>query len=356
MPPDPASGTLARDAAPPSFEAEVPIGHWREIADGLFRISIPVPFRGLRQVNLWLLADRGGWTMIDCGWGDEQTRDLLSDAWRDILGGRPVTRLVVTHFHPDHMGNCGWISGQWKLLPQVTQTEWMAANLAVRNLYSDDTETRARFFVQNGIPPELLQVFHEGVILYHLGVDLPEQYCRIRDGDRIGIGGADWRVITGSGHSPEMATLYDAGRDVYIAGDQVLPKITSNVSVWPWEPLADPLGDFLSSLRRIAGIVPDSAIVLPSHRDPFRGPRRRIDELERHHEHRLANLKAEIRRRGEASAGECLGALFQGELDGHQVAFAMAEALAHLNYLVRGGEAERIERADGSVRFRLTTG
>ncbi|WP_161139452.1 MBL fold metallo-hydrolase [Propylenella binzhouense] len=351
MPPEDSMGV---DSQPPAtFQEPLPIGSWREIADGIFRLSIPVPFRGLRQVNLWLIRDGSGWTMVDCGWGDQETRDLITAAWDDILGGRPVTRLVVTHFHPDHMGNCAWIASHWNLLPHVTQTEWMAANLAVRNLYSDDVETRARFFVQNGLSEELLQVFHDGVILYHRGVDLPEQFCRLRDGEDLRIDGRDWRIITGAGHSPEMATLYDRARDIYLAGDQILPKITSNVSVWPWEPLADPLYDFLTSLERIATIVPDSAIVLPSHRDPFRGPRRRVAELKAHHAHRLEVLKADMRRQGEASAGACLAALFQGTLDGHQVAFAMAEALAHLNYLVRRGEAERIERSDGSVRFKL---
>ncbi len=353
MPGEAAMNTASTAAAGARFDAEVPIGGWCEIVDGLFRLNVPVPFRGLRQVNLWLIRDESGWTMIDCGWGDAETRDLIASAWRDILGDRPLTRLIVTHFHPDHMGNCRWICDRWKLRPHVTQTEWLAANLAVRSLYSDDIEDRARFFTAHGISAELLQVFRDGVIRYHLGVELPDQFVRVRDGDRLRLGEHDWCVITGSGHSPELATLYAAAGDIYIAGDQILPRITSNVSVWPWEPHADPLADFLGSLDRIAMVVPDSAIVLPSHREPFRGPRQRVAELKVHHAHRLDVLRDAVRERGEASAGECLTALFQGDLDGHQVAFAMAEAIAHLNHLVQCGEAERLERVDGSVRYRL---
>lgn len=335
----------------PSLFAPVELGGWREIDDGLIRINLPVPFRGLRQVNLWLLRDGDGWTMIDCGWGDEETRAILETVWRDALGGRPVTRLIVTHFHPDHMGNCRWICDRWSIRPQMTQIEWMAANLALRGLYSDDVDFRVRFFVRNGIEPELLDVFRNGTILYHLGVEIPDDYTRLRDGDTVVIDGSRWRVLTGAGHSPDLATLYDSRRRLYIAGDQLLPQITSNVSVWPSEPCATPLGDFLSSLDRISGEVSDEAVVLPSHREPFRGPGARAREIQAHHEQRLNVLRALLRERGSVTAGESLPVLFRPNLDGHQISFAMGEALAHLNHLVQLGEIRRIESRDGLIRF-----
>lgn len=345
------SGARAEDVASSSFFDPVEIGGWREIDDGLVRINLPVPFRGLKQVNLWLLRDGDGWAMIDCGWGDEETRETIETVWREALGGRPVTRLIVTHFHPDHMGNSRWICDRWSIRPEMTRTEWMAGNLALRGLYSDDLEFRARFFKLNGIDPELLEVFRHGTILYHLGVEMADDYTRLRDGEDVMIDGDSWRLITGGGHSPEMATLYCGARGIYIAGDQLLPKITTNISVWPAEPCARPLSEFLSSLDRIAAIVDDAAVVLPSHRDPFRGARARIRELHGHHDERLDLLRAAIRERGSISAGESLAILFRPELDGHQVSFAMGEALAHLNHLVELGEADRIEYRDGTIRF-----
>ncbi len=326
-----------------------------EVAEGIFRIDVQVPFRGLRQVNLWLLKDGAGWTMIDCGWGDKKTRDAIEYAWQSVLAGNPLTRLIVTHFHPDHMGNCRWICERWGLMPQLTQTEWLAAQLAVRSLYSDSVEQRLAFFTFNGLDKELLETFQSGWLLYRDGVEIADNYHRLQSNDVLTIDGTSWRVIIGAGHSPEMATLFCADRNIYISGDQMLPTITSNVSVFPWEPYADPLTEFLSSAELIAKEVPDDALVLPSHRDPFIGAKRRAQELRVHHAERLDEVRGILRRHGQVAAGECLDELFKRQLDGHQVSFAMGEALAHFNHLVLKGEIQRTIGSDGVSRFKFIT-
>ncbi|MEJ8570656.1 MBL fold metallo-hydrolase [Microbaculum marinum] len=332
-------------AAPPSVGPGL-----HEVAPGIHRLNVPVPFRSLRQVNLWLLEDGDGFTMIDCGWGDAETRDLLEAAWQDRLGGRPVSRLIVTHFHPDHAGNCAFICERWNLVPQMTQLEWMAANLALRSLYTDDFELRARFYGSNGLSPEMLERYRTETVLYDTGVRLPQSYERLRPGTRTEIGGRSWLVMTGQGHSPDLAMLYCEADDILIAGDQILPKITTNVSVWPWEPLADPLGDYLRSLDRLEAALTPETFVLPSHREPFRNARARIAELKHHHAERLDRV-LELLGRDAVPAADLLDSLFNRALDGHQINFAMGEALAHLNRLVFEGRVSRHVDDDGLVRF-----
>ncbi len=324
-----------------------------EVAPGIFRLIIPVPFQSLRFVNLWLLADGDGFTMVDCGWDDEATRERLEAGWKDILGGKPVTRLIITHFHPDHMGASGFISKRWGLQPLTTQLEWMAGHAAVKSLYSDDIELRAQFYARHGLSDELLALYRKETIQYDAGARLPESFTRIGEGTTLEIGGRTWRVLIGQGHSPEMVLLYSAKDDILIAADQILPKITPNVSVWPWEPEADPLADFISSLDTIAVHVGEETLVLPSHREPFVGAAQRIAELKQHHVERLDLLRQLLSKAPQQCVGDLMEALFKRALDGHQVNFAVGEAVAHLNRLYALGEVERHIDRSGQIDYSL---
>ena len=192
-------------------------------------------------------------------------------------------------------------------------------------------------------------------MLYDSGVELTDDFQRINSGETITIGGRDWLITTGQGHSPDLATLYNARDDILIAGDQILPKITTNVSVWPWEPLADPLREFIESLDRLDAIVTEQTFVLPSHREPFHNAKARIAELKHHHEERLEEVIALLEGHEARTAGDLLEPLFKRELDGHQVNFAMGEALAHLNRLVFEGTVLRHEDDSGLIRFSLAS-
>ena len=326
-----------------------------EVAPGIFRLKIPVPFRGLRYVNLWLLRDGDGFTMIDCGWSDDATHRLLHRHWDAVLGGRAITRLIITHFHPDHAGNCRFICDRWGLTPLMTHLEWMAANVAMRSLYSDDYDLKAKYFEQNGVSPDLLARYQVENMQYAAGAALTDSFERIRPGDHLRIGERSWQILLGQGHSLEMALLYCADDDILISADQILPKITPNISVWPWEPLADPLSDFLRTLTDIEAVVTEHTQVLPSHREPFINARARVAELRQHHDDRLAHLTEILSHRGRASAGSLLHDLFEVELDGHQLNFAMGEAIAHLNYLCSRNEVTRHRDSNGHVTFSLST-
>jgi len=330
------------------FSAYPQFGQSVEVAPGVRWLSSPLPFR-LRAINLYLLQDDGGWTIVDCGYGRDEARAQWEQVWRNTLAGAPVVRLIVTHFHPDHAGNAAWLCERWNVCPWMTQAEWLTANLAILEQGVDDIEHRWRFYLANGLDKDQLAVFRSGVIRYSDGVRLPQSFHRLAEGDQLRIGGRRWEVIVGRGHSPEHASLYCDELKVLIAGDQLLPEITTNVSVWPSEPEADSLGSFLLSLDRFADRLPPETLVLPSHRRPFVGAQARIEEIRHHHRERLDRLLA-LAADGPLTAGGVLSHLFSPGLDGHQIGFAMGEALAHLNYLANTGDLRR-EVHGGLTRF-----
>jgi glyoxylase-like metal-dependent hydrolase (beta-lactamase superfamily II) len=327
-----------------------PEGDAIEVADGIHWLSTPLPFAGLRQVNLWLLRDGDGWTMVDCGYAYDAARAAIAATWEKTLHGRPITRLIVTHFHPDHAGNSAWIAQRWGVTPLMTQAEWYAATVALRDNFGDAVARRVTFFREHGLDEARIDIFVKGAVLYSAGVEPAPAFVRIRDGDDLAIGDVRWTVLTGEGHSPEHAALYCAQRKLLISGDQILPTITTNISVWPTEPEADPLGLFLESGRRFAARLDPAALVLPSHRRPFRNVHRRLDDLARHHDERLQLILRATD--GETNAAQLIDVLFQRALDGHQMGFAMGEAIAHLNHLVARGRMVRVRGSDGVIRFR----
>jgi glyoxylase-like metal-dependent hydrolase (beta-lactamase superfamily II) len=306
-----------------------------EVAQGVFWLSTPLPFR-LCAINLYLLEDDDGWTIVDCGYPRAAVREQWEAVWAATLKSKPVTRVIITHYHPDHAGNAAWLSERWGLRVCMTRAEWLTGSL--ENLDPDDIARRHDFYRANGLNETLLKEFMTGVIPY--GVQLPTAYNRLVDGDEFTIGGKAWKVIVSQGHSPEHASLYCAETGVLLAGDQLLPQITTNVCVWPSEPGADALGLFLKSLDHFEAVLRPDTLILPSHRRPFRGVHARIAELKRHHSERLDDILA-LAADGPVTAGALLPHLFPPDLDGHQITFAMGEALAHLNHLVESGHLRR---------------
>lgn len=319
------------------------------VAPGVAWIRMPLPFQ-LDHINLWLLEDGTGVAVVDTGVGLEDTRAAWERLFTGHLGGHPVTRVVVTHFHPDHMGNAEWLRERFGCDLWCTQGEWFAAQYARRMRDAHDLEARLGHYRRNGAGEEALaRLRKRGNHYPGLVPAVPPEFRALHDGDVVTIGGRGWQVITTYGHAPEHACLWSAEAGVLIAGDQVLPKITTNVSVWPEQKLANPLRRYLDSLDRFRDVAP-GALVLPSHGLPFRGLHERIGQLRDHHDARLAEtLDALTEPR---SAADLVPLLFRRELDTHQLGFAMGEALAHLHFLEAEGRAVRVAGADGVHRFR----
>lgn len=320
----------------------------REVAEGVYWLRFSLPF-ALDHINLWLLADGEGWAIVDTGYGNETTRELWQQTFAQALEGRPITRIIVTHYHPDHIGQAAWLGQTWDAPVLITQGE-LALAQKLRSTPDELIQTEgAAFFQYHGLDAERARLMTENGNRYRNAVtQLPESVEILRDGDMLEIGGHQWRIVGGNGHSPEHACLYREQDQVLISGDQVLPTISSNVSVRMDNANDDPLSDFLDSLQRL-GQLPEETLVLPAHGLPFKGLRGRTNALIGHHERQLARVVAACEQAPQ-SAADLLLVLFRPNLTPHELHFAMGESLSHLNYLERRGQLKRQE-VEGVVRF-----
>jgi glyoxylase-like metal-dependent hydrolase (beta-lactamase superfamily II) len=347
---NPASAVALDSPAPLTFPfAESPAaGTVREVAPGVFWLRMPLPF-ALDHINLWLLKDADGWCGVDCGIALPDTQANWERIFAEVLAPAGLTRLIVTHYHPDHMGNAGWLLQRYHAPLIMTESEYLTAHAHYDRIGGYGAEATARLFAANGLDSERVATIGGRGNPYRQRVSGPPQrFQRMMDGDEIVVGGRDWRVIVGYGHAPEHAALYCESLGVLISGDMLLPKISTNVSVWSIEPEGDPLKLFLRSIDRFAAL-PQDTLVLPSHGLPFLGAQARIAMLHRHHEDRLNEVLEACN--GPKSAAELMPVLFRRPLDSHQLFFAMGESLAHLHYLWYRGRLGRSTGADGVYRF-----
>ncbi|HEU4924750.1 MAG TPA: MBL fold metallo-hydrolase [Burkholderiales bacterium] len=328
---------------------EIPApGRTVEVAPGMHWLSMPLPFK-LDHINLWLIEEEeganAGWTVVDTGIGNAETRAL----WEKILGKTHVKRVVLTHYHPDHAGNAAWLCERYGAELWTTQGEYLTAH-AVRTASAGYTpDAVLAVFRKNGLDEERAARMRGPRNRYaDLVPDFPHSYRRIIEGDEITLGKHRWRAIVGHGHAPEHLSLYCQELNTVIAGDMLLSTISTNVSVWSIDPEGDPLRLFLDSVARYREL-PEDVLVLPSHGKPFRGAHRRVEELQKHHESRLGELVRSLEK--PQSAAELLGVLFRRPLDTHQTFFAMGEAIAHLHYLYYAGRAKRAQGKDGIMRY-----
>jgi len=330
-------------------EAGIPF----DVAPGVQWLRMPLPF-ALDHINLWLLADGESYTAVDTG----IAMDAIKDAWKSALAsvadnGR-LTRQIVTHFHPDHLGLAAWLETETGAQLWMTQGEYMAAHLIAADVAPFNTAAMVSFFRRHGLADAPIAALEMRGNAFRRGVPaIPASFQRLIDGDSIRIGANDWRVIVGYGHAPEHASLYCAKLGVLIAGDMLLPRISTNVSAYASVPDLDMLGLFLDSIERLA-VLPEDTLVLPSHGRPFRGLHARVVALQEHHAARCDELLAACAIRPHTAA-ELLVTLFGREFDDpHQTMFAMGEAIAHLIYLNKQRRLERIEE-NGIIRYATTT-
>jgi glyoxylase-like metal-dependent hydrolase (beta-lactamase superfamily II) len=293
---------------------------------------MPLPF-ALDHINLWLLDDGEDCTAVDTG----IAMDAVKEHWKSALAAFPnerrLSRQIVTHFHPDHFGLAAWLESETGAALWMTQGEYQTAHLVAAGIAPFDMTTMLEFFRQHGLDATRHAGIEKRGNAYRRGVPaIPATFRRMIDGDIITVGAHDWRIIVGYGHAPEHASLYCATLGVLIAGDMLLPRISTNVSAYAADPSFDSLGLFLASLEHFTALPADT-LVLPSHGRPFRGLHARVAELQAHHAARCADL-LDACKAGARSACELLPVLFGRPIDDpHQTMFAMGEAIAHLNHL-----------------------
>jgi len=308
-----------------------------EVAPGILWARIPLPFQ-LDHVNVYLIEDDGGWAIVDTGTSDEGTRNAWDALFSGALAGMKFTKVIVTHYHPDHIGLAGWLCERFCLPLLTSQTSYLGCiNISLNPGAFEDLSYR-EFYTRHGMSDETANIVStQGHSYLSMVAPLPRTFQRLVKGDELILGGRRFDVLSGDGHAPEQIMLFSSEGHVLLSADQVIAKISPNISVWAVEPDGDPLGLYLRSLRELDRTMPRDTLVLAGHKLPFFGLHRRCRELAEHHEERC-QLILDACRASPRMVADLTSVLFKRELDPHQLSFAFSEAHAHTNHLVRRGE------------------
>lgn len=312
------------------FEDQAPgAGTVTKVADGVFWARLPMGGR-LNHINVWLLRDYQGWTIVDTGLNSSEVQGDWQAIFKNHLDGLPVTRVIATHLHADHTGNAGWLCRHWDCELWMSRSDFYMCKVMAADGPSDVPDDAIKFYRRAGFDEDRLDRYRSRFGQFGANITpLPAGYRRITDGQYIDIGGREWRAVIGHGHAPEHVCLYCPELKVIIGGDQLLPKITPNVGVQPSEPLANPLKDWINSCIRFREYLPPDLMVLPAHESIYTGVHERLTALIDWHEvalEKLYELCEEPKR-----AVDVFPALFRSKITDWTFFPATGEAIAHLH-------------------------
>ncbi|MEM9580413.1 MAG: MBL fold metallo-hydrolase, partial [Pseudomonadota bacterium] len=334
-----------KDSVGIRYPWEVPPGGAEaiEVAPGVLWMRLPLPMK-LDHVNIYALDDGDSWTVIDTGFASRKSRAIWADLMAGPLGGKPVSRVLVTHHHPDHIGLAGWFQSEHGAELITTRTAWLMGRMLQLDEQDAPTQETLDFWRSAGMAEGVLaeRAAERPFNFADVVAPLPLGYTRIKEGDTIRAGGRNWDVRIGNGHAPEHATLWSRDDNLVIAGDQILPSISPNVGVYPTEPMADPIGEWLEACERLAPLARADHLVLGGHKVPFTGLPRRMEQLIDNHHGALRRLLEFIET--PKAASECFSPLFKRSIGEGEYGLALVEAVAHLSHLYQTGLATRSMR------------
>jgi glyoxylase-like metal-dependent hydrolase (beta-lactamase superfamily II) len=332
--------------APAEFQAV-------EVAPGLRWLRLPLPM-ALNHVNVYALDDGDGWTLVDTGIASKRTKAVWQALLTVPLAGKPVTRLIVTHHHPDHVGLAGWFQDQGVELI-MTRTAWLYARMLTLDEQREHVPESLQFQTRAGLDGERManRLRERPFNFCDVVARMPLGFTRIDEGSTLVAGGRRWLVRLGQGHAPDHATLWSLDDGLILGGDQFLPTITPNIGVYATEPEANPLAEFLTACRRFQGLAQDHQVVLPGHQLPFTGLNLRLEQMIASHETALKRLETLLR--DPLRAVDCFPALYRRAIGADEFGLALAEAIAHLNYLAHQGRITRRISAEGAWLWQAVT-
>lgn len=314
-----------------------PHGAVSALAEGVFWARMPLPMK-LDHVNVYILDDGDSWTLIDTGFDSRRTRAHWQELLDGPLAGRPVARVIATHHHADHIGLAGWFQSKGAAL-WTSRTSWLMARMQLLDVQERPTPQALDFWRKAGMDPEILRL-REAERPFNMADmchPLPPGFHRLAEGDTLRAGGRDWRVRMGNGHAPEHVTLWSQDDHLVIGGDQLLPAISPNLGVYPTEPDADTVGDWIDSCEAMRAHAADDHFVLPGHNLPFTGLPERLAQLVENHHSALRRIVAALTQEPRSVAG-CFDILYRRKIDAGNYGLALAEAVGHINHLARTGQ------------------
>ena len=316
------------------------------VADGILWMRLPLPM-ALDHVNVYALDDGAGWTVVDTGMKSRRSIAIWEQLIAGPLRGKPVNRLIITHHHPDHVGLAGWFQNRGAELV-ITRTAWLYARMLVLDEQNRHTPESLLFYQRAGVPAAMRAARENERPFNFCDVvaPMPVGFTRLQEGDVLTSAGRQWLVRLGQGHSPDHATLWSLNDNLVLGGDQLLPGISANIGVYPTEPDADPLGEWLDCTRGFVPVAKDDQLILPGHKLPFSGLPFRLLQMAENHESALDRLRAHLQQ--PRVAADCFAPLFKREIGPHQFGLALVEAVAHLNYLLQRGAVSRELNSEGA--------
>ena len=328
------------------FDTPPADGEAVEVAPGVLWMRMALPM-ALDHVNIFALDDGPGWTVIDTGFDSKRGRTAWEKLLAGPLSGKPLSRVIVTHHHPDHIGLAGWLQDKGAELA-TTRTAWLYARMLVLDEQASPLPEQVAFWRAAGMAPDLLatRMAERPFNFADVVAPLPLGFTRLQESEEITIGGRRWTIRMGNGHAPEHATFWSLDDNLVLGGDQLLPSISANIGVYPTEPDADPLGEWLDSCARFKAFAREDQLVLPGHKLPFTGLPLRLHQMIENHRGALDRLRDHLTT--PRSAAECFMPLFKREITGGAYGLALVEAVAHLNHLLQRGEVSRTMTETGA--------
>ncbi len=337
------------------FETPPDEGGAVELAPGVLWLRLPLPM-ALDHVNVYALDDGDGWTLIDTGMDTRRARAVWERLLTGPLAAKPVTRVVLTHYHPDHVGLAGWFQDRGASI-WASRTTWLFARMLTLDPQDRPVPQTLDFWRAAGMAPDLLarRVDERPFNFADCVHPMPLGFHRLAEGEAIHMGGRDWDVVFGHGHAPDHAVFFSRDDHFVIGGDQLLPGISANLGVYATEPGADPVGDWLDSCARLADWARPEHLVLPGHRLPFTGLPLRLRQMQDNHKGALDRLEAHLATPGTAVSG--FAALFKRPIGEGEYGLALVEAVGHINRLHREGRIAPVGQDDhGATLWQAVSG